>query len=61
LPDDAVKDGVDIISISMGGDLADFVNDPIAIGAFHATKKGILVVSSGGNGGPNSQTVRLFR
>lgn len=58
--DDAVKDGVDIVSISIGSDSsnqADFVKDPIAIGAFHATNKGILVVSSAGNEGPDSQTV----
>eukprot|EP00253_Pinus_taeda_P032937 PITA_32937 len=58
--DDAVKDGVDIVSISIGSDSSnqfDFVNDPIAIGAFHATHKGILVVSSAGNDGPDSQTV----
>jgi len=58
--DDAVKDGVDIVSISIGvrsSNQADFVKDAIAIGAFHATQKGILVVSSAGNEGPDSQTV----
>eukprot|EP00253_Pinus_taeda_P016677 PITA_16677 len=58
--DNAVKDGVNIVSISIGShssNQTDFVNDPIAIGAFHATHKGILVVSSAGNEGPDSQTV----
>ena len=58
--DDAVKDGVDIVSISIGvssSNQADFMKDAIAIGAFHATQKGILVVSSAGNEGPDSQTV----
>ncbi|CAN6443213.1 unnamed protein product [Victoria cruziana] len=53
--DDAVRDGVDIISISIGISSVfqmDFVSDPIAIGAFHATQRGVLVVCSGGNDGP---------
>eukprot|EP00268_Persea_americana_P052589 TRINITY_DN5896_c2_g1_i1.p1 TRINITY_DN5896_c2_g1~~TRINITY_DN5896_c2_g1_i1.p1 ORF type:complete len:776 (-),score=95.66 TRINITY_DN5896_c2_g1_i1:137-2464(-) len=59
--DDAIKDGVDIISISVGIVNAmfqsDFVNDPIAIGAFHANQKGVMVVCSGGNDGPDPFTV----
>ncbi|KAH9622998.1 hypothetical protein KSS87_007941, partial [Heliosperma pusillum] len=44
--DDAVKDGVDIISLSLGMDLllgADFYSDPIAIGSFHANEMGVMV------------------
>ncbi|EHA8586345.1 CO(2)-response secreted protease [Cocos nucifera] len=58
--DDAIYDGVDIISISIGMSSAfqsDFLSDPIAIGAFHANKRGILVVCSGGNDGPDPFTV----
>lgn len=58
--DDAVKDGVDILSVSLGSRSTnpfDFVRDPIAIGAFHATQRGILVVCSAGNEGPESKTV----
>ncbi|KAL9224994.1 hypothetical protein vseg_000968 [Gypsophila vaccaria] len=58
--DDAVKDGVDIISLSLGMDLllqADFLGDPIAIGAFHANEMGVMVVCSAGNGGPDPYTV----
>eukprot|EP00253_Pinus_taeda_P031350 PITA_31350 len=58
--DDAVKDGVDILSVSLGPRSYaqhDFVEDPIAIGAFHAAQRGILVVSSAGNEGPDSNTV----
>ncbi|KAH1148437.1 hypothetical protein GYH30_043177 [Glycine max] len=58
--DDAVKDGVDIISISIGLSSlfqSDFLSDPIAIGAFHAEQKGVLVVCSAGNDGPDPFTV----
>lgn len=58
--DDAVKDGVDIISISIGISSAsqpDYLNDPIAIGAFHAEQMGVLVVCSGGNDGPDPYTI----
>ncbi|CAL0317528.1 unnamed protein product [Lupinus luteus] len=51
--DDAIADGVDIITISIGGQSAvDFAEDPIAIGSFHAVEKGILTANSGGNSGP---------
>ncbi|XP_010251788.1 PREDICTED: CO(2)-response secreted protease-like [Nelumbo nucifera] len=58
--DDAIKDGVDIISISIGMSSifqSDFLNDPIAIGAFHANQMGVMVVCSGGNDGPDPYTV----
>ncbi|KNA12113.1 hypothetical protein SOVF_128800 [Spinacia oleracea] len=58
--DDAVNDGVDIISISLGMDLllqADFLSDPIAIAAFHANQMGVMVVCSAGNSGPDPFTV----
>ncbi|KAJ4961971.1 hypothetical protein NE237_021881 [Protea cynaroides] len=41
--DDAIADGVDIISISVGSSLAISIDsDSIAIGAFHAMEKSIL-------------------
>lgn len=51
--DDAIADGVDIISLSIGSAIrkALFSIDPIAIGAFHAMENGILVVCSAGNDG----------
>ncbi|KAK8942964.1 Subtilisin-like protease [Platanthera zijinensis] len=58
--DDAISDGVDIISISLGMSSVfqtDFLSDPIAIGAFHADQNGIMVVCSGGNDGPDPFTV----
>lgn len=55
--DDAISDGVDIISVSIGGPVKDFMDDVLAIGSFHAMKKGILTVCAGGNEGPSQGTV----
>ncbi|KAM1049357.1 hypothetical protein ACFX2C_028468 [Malus domestica] len=56
--DDAIADGVDIITISIGSTSADpFDRDAIAIGAFHALEKGILTSQSAGNGGPYEGSV----
>ncbi|KAG0465895.1 hypothetical protein HPP92_020059 [Vanilla planifolia] len=59
--DDAIADGVDIISISIGSSIpSDYFSDSIAIGSFHAVKNGILVSSSAGNSGPGDSTVANF-
>ncbi|KAF3625580.1 putative polygalacturonase-like [Capsicum annuum] len=59
--DDAIKDGVDIISISIGGgviNIADIDEDKLfGIGSFHAISYGISFIASGGNSGPDSYTV----
>ncbi|KAH9313244.1 hypothetical protein KI387_028279, partial [Taxus chinensis] len=57
--DAGVYDGVDVFSISLGAvpPLADFFQDGIAIGAFHAVQRGKLVVCSAGNSGPTPGTV----
>ncbi|OAY35046.1 subtilisin-like protease SBT5.3 [Manihot esculenta] len=55
--DAAINDGVDVLSLSLGGDPTPFFNDSVAIGSFHAVKKGIVVVCSAGNSGPADATV----
>ncbi|KAK7276693.1 hypothetical protein RIF29_17837 [Crotalaria pallida] len=56
--DDAIADGVDFITISLGSNSrSDFKKDPIAIGSFHAMEKGILAVNSGGNSGPLKRSI----
>ncbi|KAK4479780.1 hypothetical protein RD792_015315 [Penstemon davidsonii] len=50
--DDAIADGVDLITISIGQTSAVALdNDAVAIGSFHALQKGILVIQSAGNEG----------
>ncbi|KAI3992841.1 hypothetical protein MKX01_021564 [Papaver californicum] len=46
--DDAISDGVDIISISIDS-TPDLFDDVMSIGSFHAFKNGILVSTSAGN------------
>ncbi|CAL0328175.1 unnamed protein product [Lupinus luteus] len=56
--DDAIADGVNIISVSLGGPTEQpFDQDPIAIGSFHAMARGILTVNGAGNGGPRPSTI----
>ncbi|XP_031388112.1 subtilisin-like protease SBT5.6 isoform X2 [Punica granatum] len=57
--DDAIRDGVQILSLSLGPDApqGEYFNDAISMGSFHAATHGILVVSSAGNeGNPGSAT-----
>ncbi|OIW15625.1 hypothetical protein TanjilG_08201 [Lupinus angustifolius] len=51
--DKAIEDGVNILSMSLGGRIQDYYKDIIAISAFTATAHGILVSVSAGNGGPS--------
>ncbi|KAF7810787.1 subtilisin-like protease SBT1.6 [Senna tora] len=56
----AVADGVDVISLSIGGGdgiVSPYYLDPIAIGSYGAVSRGVFVSSSAGNGGPNGLTV----
>ncbi|XP_076954702.1 cucumisin-like [Bidens hawaiensis] len=56
--DDAIADGVDIISLSVGGSFPlDYFEDSIAIGAFHSMKNGILTSNSAGNDGPTPGSI----
>ncbi|KAL6603008.1 hypothetical protein ACP70R_043369 [Stipagrostis hirtigluma subsp. patula] len=59
--EDAISDGVDIISVSLGPDYPQggYFSDAISIGSFHATSKGILVVSSAGNAGSQGSATNL--
>ncbi|KAF8664571.1 hypothetical protein HU200_054754 [Digitaria exilis] len=56
--DAAVKDGVDIVSISLLQEVVHpFYNDTLSIATFGAERKGIFVVLAGGNYGPTASKV----
>ncbi|RLN03911.1 hypothetical protein C2845_PM13G11070 [Panicum miliaceum] len=56
--DEAVKDGVDIISLSLGGPFgATYDHDVIAVAAFSAMQNGVVVIACAGNVGPDPSTV----
>ncbi|CAI8596481.1 unnamed protein product [Vicia faba] len=56
--EDAISDGVDVISCSLGkGSPTEYFEDGISIGAFHAVENGVIVVAGGGNSGPKFGTV----
>lgn len=58
--DHSIRDGVDVISISIGTDAPasfDIDESDIAFGSFQAVMKGIPVVAAAGNEGPNAQTI----
>ncbi|CAA7032252.1 unnamed protein product [Microthlaspi erraticum] len=55
--DDAIADGVDVISMSIATDfLSNLMTNAKAIGSFHAMSRGIVTVCSGGNNGPDLGT-----
>ncbi|KAG8390965.1 hypothetical protein BUALT_Bualt01G0138300 [Buddleja alternifolia] len=56
--DQAVADGVDILSISLSNRQTNLYENPLAIAAFGAREKGILVSMSAGNRGPSVRTIR---
>lgn len=56
--DDAIADGVNVLSISIGTrEPTAYADDGIAVGAFHALKRDIVVVCSAGNSGPAPSTL----
>ncbi|KAH9755718.1 subtilisin-like protease SBT1.7 [Citrus sinensis] len=53
----AIEDGVNVMSMSIGGGLTDYYRDTVAIGAFTAMAQGIFVSCSAGNGGPYANSI----
>ncbi|XP_058760901.1 subtilisin-like protease SBT5.3 [Vicia villosa] len=54
----AISDGVDVISVSLGGIFAKFSpENAVTVGSFHAIANNIVVVASGGNSGPSESSI----
>ncbi|KAL7229612.1 hypothetical protein ACSBR2_008173 [Camellia fascicularis] len=51
--DQAVADGVNVLSISLGGGVASYYRDSLSIAAFGAMEMGVFISCSAGNGGPD--------
>ncbi|GMI95185.1 Subtilisin-like Serine protease 1.7 [Hibiscus trionum] len=54
--DQAIADGVDIMSLSLGFDQVPYFDDLIAIASLSAVEKGIVVVCAAGNDGSRNST-----
>ncbi|XP_059624670.1 subtilisin-like protease SBT5.4 isoform X1 [Cornus florida] len=55
--DYAIHDGVDVLSVSVGGKAREYFKSALSIGSFHADKHGVVVVTSAGNDGPADGSV----
>ena len=56
--DDAVSDGMDIVNLSLGSDLAPrLADDPEVEAIERASRAGVLVVVAAGNNGPDPDTI----
>ncbi|ERN08663.1 hypothetical protein AMTR_s00017p00214530 [Amborella trichopoda] len=55
--DQAMEDGVDLMSLSLGFPQTPFFDNVIALGALAATEQGIFVSCSAGNDGPEAYTI----
>ncbi|KAM5576725.1 subtilisin-like protease SBT1.7 [Rosa sericea] len=55
--DQAIDDNVNVLSMSLGGGMSDYFRDSVAIGAFSAMEKGILISCSAGNAGPSAYSL----
>ncbi|XP_043717338.1 subtilisin-like protease SBT1.3 [Telopea speciosissima] len=55
--DQAIADGVNVLSISLGGGVSSYYRDSLSIAAFGAMEMGLFVSCSAGNGGPDPFTL----
>ncbi|KAF1002388.1 subtilisin-like serine-protease S [Apium graveolens] len=59
--DDAIRDGVHVLSLSLGPEApqGEYFTDAISVGSFHAASHGVVVVSSAGNEGQQGSATNL--
>ncbi|XP_061373947.1 subtilisin-like protease SBT1.3 [Gastrolobium bilobum] len=55
--DRAVADGVNVLSISLGGGVSSYYHDSLSVAAFGAMEMGVFVSCSAGNAGPDPVTI----
>jgi hypothetical protein len=56
--DDAIADGVDVLSVSLGTPIPfDYADDTMAVAAFHAMRRGVVTSVAAGNDGPEMGSV----